>query len=138
MDLYSDIKEQFQLKDVSPNEVAPLFLAHIGDGIYEVIVRTIVLSDGNRAIEKVHKEATNLVNAGFQAHLADVLMPYLTDEEAGVYRRGRNAKSATKAKNASVSDYRKATGFESLMGYLYLNNETNRMLELVKIGLNAE
>jgi len=135
MELYSCIKDTYGLSDVNPNEVAPLMLAHIGDAIYEVVIRTMVLSKGNRAIEKVHKDATKLVNAGTQAEMADRLLPILTEEENDIYRRGRNAKSNTKAKNASTSDYRKATGFEALMGYLYLNNQTERMLYLIEEGM---
>ena len=130
------LKEKLALKDVVPNEVAPLMLAHIGDAVYEVVIRSLVLSEGNRPIEKVHREATSLVNAGFQAKLADILMPLMTEEELDIYKRGRNAKSNTKAKNASVSDYRKATGFEALVGFLYLCNRNDRMLELIKEGIN--
>lgn len=134
-ELYLKIKEAYELSDVKPEEVAPLILAHIGDAVYEVVIRTITLSRGNRAIEKVHKEATKYVNAGTQAEMADKIYDLLTPEEAEAYRRGRNAKSATKAKNASISDYRKATGFEALMGYLYVSGNTERMLELVKEGM---
>lgn len=134
-DLYLKIKETYGLSDVKPEEVAPLILAHIGDAVYEVVIRTITLSQGNRAIEKVHKEATKYVNAGTQAKMADKIYDSLTPNEAEAYRRGRNAKSATKAKNASISDYRKATGFEALMGYLYISEKTDRMLELIKEGM---
>lgn len=134
-ELYLKIKEEYNLEDVKPAEIAPLILAHIGDAVYEVVIRTITLSHGNRAIEKVHKEATKYVNAGAQSQMIDKIMDLLTPEEAEAYRRGRNAKSATKAKNASISDYRKATGFEALMGYLYLEGKTDRMLELIKEGM---
>lgn len=134
-ELYLKIKGAYNLEDVKPDEVAPLILAHIGDAVYEAVIRTITLSHGNRAIEKVHKEATKYVNAGTQAEMADKIYDLLTPEEAEAYRRGRNAKSATKAKNASISDYRKATGFEALMGYLYISGNTERMLELIKEGM---
>ena len=133
--LYKEIKDKFALADINPAEVAPLILAHIGDAIYEVVVRTVTLSKGNRPIEKVHKDAIHYVNAKAQADAAGVLLPILTEEEADIYKRGRNAKSATKAKNASIGDYRKATGFEALMGYLYLKGETARMLELIEKGV---
>ena len=135
-ELYSKIKEEYGLLDVNPNELAPLILAHIGDAIYEVVIRTITLSKGNRAIEKVHKDATKYVNAKAQADIIEKLQPILTEEELNIYKRGRNAKSNTKAKNASINDYRKATGFEALMGYLYLSNKTERMLDLIKEGIN--
>ena len=136
--LYDEIKEQYELPDINPGELAPLILAHIGDAIYEVVIRTITLSKGNRPVEKVHKEAISYVNAKTQAEAADLLLPMLTEEEADIYRRGRNAKSNTKAKNASIGDYRKATGFEALMGYLYLKGETDRMLELIRASVLQE
>ena len=136
--LYDEIKEQYDLPDINPGELAPLILAHIGDAIYEVVIRTINLSKGNRPVEKVHKDAISYVNAKTQAEAADVLLPMLTEEEADIYRRGRNAKANTKAKNASIGDYRKATGFEALMGYLYLKGETDRMLELIKASVLQE
>ena len=136
--LYDEIKEQYGLPDINPNDLSPLILAHIGDAIYEVVIRTITLSKGSRQIEKVHKEAISYVNAGTQANAADILLPMLTEEEADIYKRGRNAKSNTKAKNASIGDYRKATGFEALMGYLYLKGETDRMLELIKASVLQE
>lgn len=135
-ELYRKIKEEYGLSDVNPNEIAPLILAHIGDAIYEVVIRTITLSKGNRAIEKVHKDATKYVNAKAQAEIIEKIQPLLTEEELNIYKRGRNAKSNTKAKNASITDYRKATGFEALMGYLYLLNKTERMLDLIKEGIN--
>ncbi len=135
-ELYKKIKEEYGLSDVNPNELAPLILAHIGDAIYEVVIRTITLSKGNRAIEKVHKDATKYVNAKAQAEIIEKIQPLLTEEELNIYKRGRNAKSNTKAKNASITDYRKATGFEALMGYLYLINKTDRMLDLIKEGIN--
>ena len=136
--LYKEIKEQYNLLDINPAELAPLILAHIGDAIYEVVIRTVTLSKGNRPIEKVHKEAISYVNAKAQAEAADILLPILTEEETDIYKRGRNAKAYTKAKNASIGDYRKATGFEALMGYLYLKGETDRMLELIQAGVLQE
>lgn len=133
-ELFEKISKVENLPSLNPNEVAPLMLAHIGDAIYEVVVRSIVLSRGNRQIEKVHKNTTKFVNAGTQAALADILLEHLTPEETDIYKRGRNAKSNSKAKNASIADYRKATGFEALMGYLYLNNRNDRMLKLLHIA----
>lgn len=130
-DLYQAIKDEFDLKELKPNEVSPLILAHIGDAVYEVVIRTIELSKGNRAIVKVHSDSIKLVNAKTQAELADKILPVLSPEEEAQYRRGRNAKAATHAKNASISDYRKATGVEALIGYLYLLGRTDRILELI-------
>ena len=80
----------------------------------------------------------SMVKAAAQAELVHKIEPLLTEEERGVYKRGRNAKSYTMAKNASVTDYRHATGFEALVGYLYLNHQFERILELVQIGLNEQ
>ena len=133
--LYKEIKEQYDLPDINPVELAPLILAHIGDAIYEVVIRTITLSKGNRPIEKVHKEAIAYVNAKAQADAADILLPMLTEEETDIYKRGRNAKSATKAKNASTIEYLEATGLEAVVGFLYLKGDMDRALNLIRLGL---
>ncbi len=134
-ELFELISKKENLPEVIPGEVAPLMLAHVGDAIHEVVIRSIVLSKGNRQIEKVHKNTTRYVNAGAQAAMADILMEDLTEEELDIYKRGRNAKAYTKAKNASIGDYRKATGFEALMGYLYLSGKTERMVDLLHIAI---
>ena len=135
LEIYGKIKAEFNLSDIKPNELSPLILAHIGDAVYEVVIRTIELSKGNRPMQKLHKDTAKFVNAKAQADIIDKIMDLLTEEELTQYKRGRNAKSGSVAKNASVSDYRKATGFEALMGYLYLNNKNERMLELIKEGI---
>lgn len=131
------IKEAYDLDTLTPNEVAPLILAYIGDAVYEVIVRTIEISKGNRQVNKINKDSTKLVNAKAQAAMIDILEDKLTEEELTIYKRGRNAKANTSAKNASIRDYRKATGFEALIGYLFLSHREDRMLELVKLGLEG-
>lgn len=131
-DLFQIINDDFALKDIVPGEAAPLVLAYIGDAVYEIIIRQMVVSKGNRAVEKLHKKAITLVNAGTQADIIEVLLPLLTPEEESIYKRGKNAKSGTSSKNASLKDYHKATGFEALIGYLYLKNEMNRISELIK------
>lgn len=135
LSLLKQLKKEFDCKEVDIKEYSPLTLAYIGDGIYDVIIRTVVVERGNRAANKLHKMATKYVNAGTQAAMIDALQDCLTEEEAAIYKRGRNAKSYTTAKNASVMDYRKATGLEALVGYLYLQDEMGRAIELVKLGL---
>ena len=88
---------------------SPPSLAYIGDSIYDLLIRTIIASEGNLPVQKMHKSASGLVKAQKQAGMMDRILPLLTDEEASVFRRGRNAKPHTVAKNASVSDYRRAT-----------------------------
>ena len=114
---------------------SPLVLAYIGDGIYELIIRSLVVGKGNTHVNHLHRQASQLVNARTQSELAGVLMQKLTEEELAVYKRGRNAKSPTMAKNATMGEYRRATGFEALMGYLYLEDNMDRLMELVLYGL---
>ena len=122
---------------MDPKAYSPLGLAYIGDAVYEIAVRTLVISEGNMSVNKYHKKSSSLVKASAQAGVYDNIKEKLTDEEAAVYKRGRNAKSATAAKNASIVEYRMATGVEALIGYLYLSGRTARALELIKIGLDV-
>ena len=110
-------------------------VAYIGDCVYDLIIRTIVIDLGNGKVKNFHRITSSIVKATSQAKLMKVIMEDLTQEEEAVYRHGRNTKSATSAKNASIVDYRVATGFEALIGYLYLKHEMPRALELVKKGL---
>ena len=134
----SYLREQFQLENRDIKTYSPLALAYIGDGIYALLIRTIVISEGNCQPEKLHKKSASLVKAEKQSQMMGIIEPLLTEEEQAVFKRGRNAKSYTMAKNATMSDYRRATGFEALMGYLYLTDQMNRMIDLIKTGLEAE
>lgn len=134
--LIAKLKREFDCREVDIKEYSPLTLAYIGDSIYDVIVRTVVVERGNRSANNLHKASIKYVNAAVQAAMADALQENLTDEELSVYKRGRNAKSYTKAKNATLNDYRKATGVEALFGYLYLQDKMDRIIELMKIGLH--
>lgn len=129
------IKQQFELKELEVNGYSPLTLAYIGDSIYDLVIKTIVVSKSNCPAGKLHKQTSELVKAEAQANMANLLQEYMTEEEQTIYRRGRNAKSYTMAKNASVADYRKATGLEAVFGFLYLKNNIARIVDLVKIGL---
>lgn len=135
IDIYEIIKSSMGLKQNPIESYSPLTLAYIGDAVYEVVIRTLVISDGNTQVNKLHKRASYYVKANTQAELIKLLIEELTEEELHYYKRGRNAKSYTSAKNASIGDYRMATGFEALVGYLYLTNQSTRMIELVKDGL---
>lgn len=130
----SYLKEQFQIKDVDIRTYSPLTLAYIGDGIYDLVIRSLVVAKGNTKAGELHKRTSQIVKAHTQAEMIELLLPLLTEEETEIYRRGRNAKSPTMAKNATMSDYRKATGFEALMGWLYLRDDFERLVELVKAG----
>ncbi|MEE0956045.1 MAG: ribonuclease III domain-containing protein [Eubacterium sp.] len=113
-------------------QVSPLTLAYIGDAFYEIIVRTVLVRQADRSVNKLHRAASALVKAEKQSEMIGILEPMLTDAEQEVYHRGRNAKSYTKAKNASIVDYRRATGFEAVMGYLFLKGEISRAVELIR------
>ncbi len=129
------LTRQFRLEDVDIRTYSPLALAYIGDGVYELIIRTILIKKGNCPVNTLHRRASALVRAGTQSAMAAVLEPLLTLEEHKIYKRGRNAHSATMAKHATVADYRRATGFEALIGWLYLTRQWERMTELVKKGM---
>lgn len=131
------INATFNCGAVDLKTYSPLTLAYVGDDVYDLIVRTVIVKRANRAANELHKAASSLVKAQTQARMAEALQLLLTEEEEAVYRRGRNAKSGTSAKNASIVDYRKATGLEALFGYLYLDNRFDRVLELMKAGFEA-
>lgn len=131
------LKEKFQLEDKDIRTYSPLTLAYIGDGIYDLIIRTILVKRVNCQVSKLHKKASQMVKAGAQSAMMEVLEPMLTEEEKNVYKRGRNAHSATMAKHATMADYRRATGFEALMGYLYLSEQWTRMVDLIEAGLES-
>jgi len=128
------IKEKFSIDDLDIKMFSPLNLAYIGDGIYDLIIRTMVVTKGNCAVNSLHKEVSSIVKAETQSKMILSLQEELSELEMTMFKRGRNAKSNSSAKNASIVDYRRATGFESLMGYLYLTNEMDRMLELIYKG----
>ena len=129
------IKQSFELKEVDIRAYSPLTLAYIGDCVYDLVIRTVVVERGNEPANKLHKKTVAYVKAQTQASMIEALLPYLMEEEEAVYKRGRNAKSYTSAKNASIGDYRKATGMEALVGYLYLTGQEARIMELIKTGL---
>lgn len=132
------LKELLHLEDQDLRSYSPLTLAYIGDGVYELIIRTILVKKGNCPVNRLHKKASSLVKAGAQSAIMEVIEEELTPEELSVYRRGRNAHSPTMAKHATMADYRRATGFEALMGYLYLKEDYTRMLTLVRMGIGED
>ena len=131
----SYLKELFALGNTDIKTYSPLTLAYIGDAVYEIVIRTILVEKGNAQVNKLLQRASKLVKASAQSEIIEKLKEDLTEEELAVYKRGRNAKSYTMAKNATMSDYRRATGFEALMGYLYLTEQWERMLQLIKKGI---
>ena len=122
---------EFGLEEQDLRTYSPLTLAYIGDAIFELVVRTVLVERKNTQAEKLHKAATKIVKAETQALMIEAIKDELTEEEMAVYKRGRNAKAVTRAKNATMSEYRRATGFEALMGYLYLKGDIERMIKLI-------
>ena len=135
LSLLEQIKQVFDCKEQDVRAYSPLTLAYIGDAVYDLVIRTVVVERANRSANDLHKRTTKYVKAEAQAKMILALQEELTEEEQAVYKRGRNAKSYTVAKNATMADYRKATGFEALMGYLYLTGQMDRLLYLVKRGI---
>ena len=129
------IRQALCLKTVDGRTYSPLTLAYIGDAVYEVLIRTRVMNQGNMQVSKMHKKSAELVKAPTQAEIIKLLLDELSQEETVVYKRGRNARSATMPKHATMTEYRMATGFEALLGYLYLSGRSGRLLELVGNGL---
>ncbi|MCR5001346.1 MAG: ribonuclease III [Lachnospiraceae bacterium] len=136
--ILENIKDKFELSDIEVNGYSPLSLAFIGDCVFDLVVKTVMVEKANRSANILHRKTSAIVKAESQARMVSWFTEegILSDEELAIYKRGRNAKSATTAKNASVGDYRKATGLEALIGYLYLNNRTARVVELIKTGMD--
>ena len=132
------LKDRFQLEEIDVRTYSPLSLAYIGDSIYDLLIRTMVMAEGNMPVQRLHRKASQLVKAQKQSAMMEKIMPHLSEEELHIFKRGRNAKPHTIAKNASLSDYRRATGFEAVAGYLYLKGDINRIVDLMKIGLDDE
>lgn len=135
VEMLEQIKSVFACKEQDVRAYSPLTLAYMGDAIYELVIRSVVVERANRSANDLHKKTVRYVKAETQAAMIQALLSELTPDEEAVYKRGRNAKSYTAAKNASLGDYRKATGFEALMGFLYLTNQTDRLLYLIKKGI---
>lgn len=133
--LLAAIRETFPGKQQDIRSYSPLTLAYIGDAIYDLIIRTVVVERANRPANDLHRITVRYVSATAQSRIVEALMDRLTEEEQSVYRRGRNSKPHTTAKNATTADYMKATGFEAVLGFLYLNGDMKRALELVKEGI---
>ncbi|SFC80613.1 Mini-ribonuclease 3 [Butyrivibrio sp. YAB3001] len=129
------LNDRFGIEGKDIRTYSPLTLAYIGDAIFDVIIRSILVNKGNTAVNNLHKRASQVVKAQTQAAFVKVLMDDLTEEEADYYRRGRNSKPHTKAKNATTMDYLEATGFEAVIGFLYLTDNMDRACELVAKGI---
>lgn len=128
------VRKAFDLPGRDIRTYSPLTLAFLGDAVYELAVRTVIVEQGSRPPKELHLASSRLVKAETQSRMAELMQEELTEEERTVYRRGRNAHPATTAKHATTGDYRRATGWEALMGYLYLTGREERLLELIRQG----
>ena len=129
------VREIFGITAPDLRQVPVLTLAYVGDSVYELILRTHFAQTTTLHGKPLHEKVQQYVTAKSQARIADGLQPALSEEETGVYRRGRNARPETVTKHASAAEYYKATGLEALIGYLYLSGRTERAAELVKKGM---
>ena len=137
LNIYSAIIEKLAMEKQDIRTISPLTLAYIGDSVFDLTIKTMVVGQGNAPVNKMHKKVSEIVKAHGQVLMYEAIKDILTEDESSVFKRGRNAKSYTSAKNATKIDYRIATGYEALIGYLYLQDKMDRVLELVNIGLDA-
>lgn len=125
----------FPVKEQDIRTYSPLTLAYLGDAVYELLIRSMIIREGNRSTDSLHRTVTKLVKAETQSALYYAVIDLLTEEEAEMLRKGKNSKPATKAKHAGMADYHRATGLETLFGYLYLQGRIDRAAELLAAGL---
>ena len=132
------IESQVINTTIPPSQYSPLVLAYIGDAVYELYIRNMLIQKGNVPVHKLHQQATQYVKAKAQSESLHIIESHLTEEELAVFKRGRNAKSATVPKNADMNEYRHATGFEALIGFLYLSGENERLRYLLELAVTRE
>lgn len=135
-DLLDEIHQYFPHKEKDIRSFSPLKLAYLGDAVFEIVIRTLIIEETDGPVKNLHKKTSALVNAGAQSELILNLLEDLTEEELRAYRHGRNAKTSSVAKHADIHDYRNATGLEALFGYLYLTGQFLRAVELCRIGFD--
>lgn len=121
-----------------PKNLSPLTLAFVGDGVYDLFVRERLVCEANRPVKKLNEEKVAIVRCSSQARLVEKLIPFLTEEENDVLKRGRNAHTQHVPKNASSADYHSATALEALLGYLYLSGRIDRIRDLLDMDVDIE
>ena len=129
---------EMQLTTLQVNAISNLGLAHVGDGVYELMCRAYLCSNGDHTVKNLHKDSVQLVKAPTQAAFADKIKPFLSEEEMDYFRRGKNAHTHAAPKSASRLEYAKATGLEALFGALYLLGRTQRLNELFAIMMKED
>ena len=136
VDIFKHTLKVFDVEKIDIKTISPLAMAYIGDGVYEMVIRTYILTKFNGTLDKMHKKSSQYVKAVTQSSIINSIIENLSEKEQWIYKRGRNAKSASVAKNATMAEYRAATGFEALIGYLYLTGELKRAIEIIKMGFD--
>ena len=132
------LRDHFPLEEKEIRTYSALSFAYIGDAVFDLVIRTMMVTKGNVRTNKYHQKVTGIVNAASQTRMAERILPCLSEEETTIFRRGKNAKPMSMAKNQSRHDYRIATAYETLIGYLYLTGRMDRIIELVEMGLEEE
>lgn len=135
-EFFEKVSNELCISEKEAGQVHPLVLAYIGDAVYEVFVRTLLICKSNAPVHKLHKYSIEYVKAKAQCEIIHKLMEHLTQEEHDIVRRGRNAKSGTIPKNADVTEYKYATGFESLIGFLYLKKDHTRLIQILNMSVS--
>jgi len=136
-DFLESMQNGANLTQIELDQFSPLVLAYIGDAVYGVFVRSMLISQGRFSVHKLHKLSIDFVKAKSQSDIVHKILESLTTEEQDVVRRGRNAKSGTIPKNADVTEYKYATGFEALIGYLFLKKDHDRLREVLEMSIAA-
>ena len=134
---YAQVADAFGLKGRPAGEYSPLTLAYLGDAVYELYIRSIVTGRADTSADKLTKRGAALCNASAQSAIIRLIEPELSEDEASAFRRGKNARPHSVAKGASLSDYHRATGLEALCGYLYLSGRSERLLQLLRKGIDG-
>lgn len=135
--IFQEYQDRLGISRRDVNTTSLLAMAYLGDCVYDLFARDFVLAHAPGNVNRMNRLKTQLVCAHAQSEIMGWLIgeAALTEEELGVYRRGRNQKSETHSKNSSIQEYRRATGFEALLGYLYMKGDMNRMGELISLGI---
>ncbi len=137
MDILTDILQELDIEPKQVQTVPALTLAYLGDCIYELVIRTMLVEKGIAHVSELNKAAVGFVKASAQKEMYFAVEEELSEEEIAAFKRGRNVRSSGVPKNASVNDYRIATGYEAMLGYLYASGKSGRVVELVKKGAAA-
>lgn len=134
-DMIGSMCGDFEIKPLEVMNLPPLVLAYIGDAVYEAYIRTMLVVNKKTNVNMLHKMSVRYVKAKSQSDIVKRIMDKLTADEQDVFRRGRNAKSATVPKHAEVTDYRYSTGYEALIGFLYLTKQTDRLMDIFRMSV---